>query len=169
MALVWRPQFIKRWTLHRAACPTPWKVASSKTSDPREQDRSPNIFHNPAQKSNFIISAKSCVLYKSAPFGVGGNYTEFKYQEVGIIGSHLRHWLPQSHPFFFQKKKKQHFIFYSTSVSLLSFHIYSHFMSYFTLDIFPKLLTLVRKYKSPPKKKRKYNLSINESSLIFCA
>lgn len=119
MALVWRPQFIKRWTLHRAACPTPWKVASSKTSDPREQDRSPNIFHNPAQKSNFIISAKSCVLYKSAPFGVGGNYTEFKYQEVGIIGSHLRHWLPQSHPFFSKRKNNNTLSF----IQLLS-HFY---------------------------------------------
>lgn len=79
MALVWRAQFIKNGPLHRAPCSTPWKVASSKTSGPREQDRSPNIFHNPASEVQLHYFSKVLHALQVGPV-----------QDVGIAGGHLR-------------------------------------------------------------------------------
>lgn len=103
-------------------------------------------FMTERQKSNFIISAISCRFTSQSHSMLGETHMRITHQEFGIL---LLQLIPSFLFFvlFCFQKKKQHFISYATSISFLSFQVYSTLKFYFKFDIFPELLTLVRKYK----------------------
>lgn len=103
VSVVRRSHSLPHRPLHRTAMA--WQVAYPRANDPRgrerEQDRRHNIFNNPVSQMMYCHFCCILSVIENNPSTIWEEMTQgCQCQVVGIIGSYLEGWLPQT-PYFY--------------------------------------------------------------------